>query len=460
MNKKVVGFFAGIAVFLIIYLIPLGGGLSAKGQLDLALSLMTVVWWATQIAQPAYIGGIYLMLLIIFNVATPVQVFSSSWTGSIMWLVMGAYLIAGAVKDSGLGERIAYAFIIRFVRTWNGVIVSIFVLTFILALLIPHPWPRAFLIMSVMDVVATSAKMPKEDKAKLGLAVFAASCPLSGVFLTGDTSLNPLAVADSGVNVSFINYFIYMSVPMIIAALITMGLILVLFRPTKELHINVPALKIQQANLGKFSKKEIRTLVWLVIAIALWLTSGVTGIDVGWLTFIVALLMSLPVIGGVLTAKSWSGVPVNVLVFLTSAIAIGSVGKVTGMNAWIAKEILPSTLPHNVYLLALMITLFAMIIHMFMGSVIAVMGITIPAILAATSHMGISPLAISLIVFSVVNLHYILPFHNLAVLVGSDPDTGGGYTPKDVMRLGIPLTLVMFIVAVVQVFWFQVTGLM
>ncbi|MCG0626539.1 transport protein [Lactiplantibacillus plantarum] len=458
MNKKTIGFFSGIAVFAIIYFLPIAG-LSAKGQMDLALSLMTVVWWATQIAQPAFVGGIYLMLLIIMNVATPSQVFSSAWTGSIMWLVIGAYLIAGAVNESGLGQRIAYAFIIKFVRSWKGIVISIFALTFILALLIPHPWPRAFMIMSVITVVAETAKMPKRDLAKLGLAVFAASCPLSGVFYTGDTSLNPLAVQASGQSVNFVSYFIYMGVPMIIAAILTMFLFLFLFKPSQEVHIDVEALKQQQAQLGGMTGKEVRTIIWLIIAIALWLTSGITGLDVGWLTLIVALMMSLPVVGGILTAKSWEGVPVNVLVFLTSAIAIGNVGGVTGMNNWIAKTLIPSNLPTNIYLLAIVITVFAMIIHMFMGSVIAVMGITIPAFVAATAHMGISPLAVSLLVFSVTNLHYILPFHNLAVLVGSDPDTGGGYTQKDVMRLGIPLTAVVFVVALVEMFWFHLVAL-
>ncbi|CAM3123440.1 SLC13 family permease [Lactiplantibacillus plajomi] len=458
MNKKTVGFISGIIVFAIVYLLPISG-LSAKGQMDLALSLMTVVWWATQIAQPAFVGGIYLMLLILTNVATPTQVFSSAWTGSIMWLVIGAYLIAGAVNESGLGQRIAYAFIIRFVRSWKGLVISIFVLTFILALLIPHPWPRAFMIMSVIAVVAETAHMPKRDLAKLGLAVFAASCPLSGVFYTGDTSLNPLAVQASGQSVNFVQYFVYMGVPMIIAAVLTMMTFLFLFKPSKPLEVDVPALQKQQAQLGKMTSKEVRTIFWLVVAIALWLTSGVTGLDVGWLTLIVALMMSLPIVGDILTAKSWEGVPVNVLVFLTAAIAIGKVGGYTGMNNWIAKTLIPSNLPTNIYLLAIVITIFAMIIHMFMGSVIAVMGITIPAFVAATANMGISPLAIALLVFSVTNLHYILPFHNLAILVGSDPDTGGGYTQADVMRLGIPLTLVTFVVALVMMFWFHLVGL-
>ncbi|KIS03284.1 SLC13 family permease [Paucilactobacillus wasatchensis] len=458
MKKRTIGFISGIVVFAVIYLLPLSS-ISAKGQLDLALTLMTVVWWAMQVAQPAFVGGIYMMLLIILNVATPVQVFSTSWTGSTMWLVMGAYLIAGAVRDSGFGERIAYSFIIRFVRSWNGIIVSIFVLTGILALLIPHPWPRAFLIMSVMGVVAESANMPAEDRRKIGLAVFAAACPLSGMFLTGDSTLNPLAVADSGVKTTFVKYFIYMGVPMIIAAILTMLLFMAIFKPTKPVEINFDVLREKQQALGKMSVTEKRTVIWLAIAIILWLTSGVTGIDVGWITFIVALLMSMPVIGEVLTAKSWGGVPVNVLVFLTSAMALGDVGGDTGMNKWIANTLLPSSMPHNIFLLALLITVFAIFIHMFMGSVIAVMGVTIPAILAATSHLGVSPLAISLLIFSVVNLHYILPFHNLAILVGNEPETGG-YTQKEVMKLGIPLTGVMFIVAIVMTLWFHLLGLM
>ena len=113
MKTKKIGFIAGILVALIIHFLPLQG-IEPAGQTCLALTLMTVVWWATQVAQSGYVGGIYLILLIVLGVAEPELVFKS-WTGSTMYLIIGAYLIASAVKDSGLGERIAYAFIIKFV---------------------------------------------------------------------------------------------------------------------------------------------------------------------------------------------------------------------------------------------------------------------------------------------------------------------------------------------------------
>lgn len=71
-----------------------------------------------------------------------------------------------------------------------------------MSVLIPHPWPRAFLIMSVMAVVIQSAKIPKVDAVKIGFTVFAASVPVSLIFLTGDSVINPLAASYAGDSVS------------------------------------------------------------------------------------------------------------------------------------------------------------------------------------------------------------------------------------------------------------------
>ncbi len=238
-----------------------------------------------------------------------------------------------------------------------------------------------------------------------------------------------------------------------------MGLILVLFKPTAEVSINMTEIKASQAALGKMSEKEIRTAVWVCIAIVLWLTNGITGLDIGWITLGVALMMSMPLIGEILTPADWSGVPVHVLVFLTSAMAIGKVGGATGMNAWIASTLLPATIPNNIIVLALFIAVIAMIIHMFMGSVIAVMGVAIPSILAFTSAMGYNALVVIGIVYLVVAGHYILPFHHLNMLVGQGEENGM-YTQKETIKMGVPLIPVVFVTVLIQVLWWNIIGLL
>ncbi|MCG4849955.1 SLC13 family permease, partial [Streptococcus gordonii] len=69
---------------------------------------------------------------------------------------------------------------------------------------------------------------------------------------------------------------------MLVALLCTLFLGLFLFKPSKELVYDREQIVAKQAALGKLSVKEIRTIVWLVIAIALWLT--VSGDYIGWVT--------------------------------------------------------------------------------------------------------------------------------------------------------------------------------
>jgi di/tricarboxylate transporter len=377
-----------------------------------------------------------------------------------MWLVIGAYLIANAVKTSGLGERIAYNYMLRFVKDWKSIIIGIFVLTLILSLLIPHPWPRAFLIMAVMAVIIQSSDIPKKDAIKIGVTVFAASVPVSLVFLTGDAVINPLAVQSSGKAMGFVSWLINVGPPALVASVLTAILILLLFKPTQEVSINKDQIKEKLQAMGKMTGVEKRTLFWLALAIILWMTDTVHGVNIGWVTLIIAMMMALPKIGDILTPKDWAAVPMQVLVFLTAAMAIGSVGGATGMNAWIANTLLPSTAPSNMFLFAALITVIAVILHMLLGSVIAVMGVAVPAILVFAEPMGINPLAPTLIVYMAIATHYLLPFQHLNMLVGAAEDTGG-YSQKETLRLGLPLTAMVFIVTIcVMVPWFNLTGLL
>ncbi|MBY4797724.1 anion permease [Collinsella sp. AGMB00827] len=457
LDKRLIGFVLGIVAAVVIWMLPLDG-LPDEGKKCLALTIMTVIFWACQVAQAGFVSGILLALMVIWKVAEPAVVFKS-WTGSTMWLVVGAYLIANAVKTSGLGERIAYSYMLRFVKDYRSIIVGIFVLTLVLSLLIPHPWPRAFLIMSIMGIIIKSSGIPKEDAVKIGFAVFAASVPLSLVFLTGDSVINPLAVANSGAEVSFIDWLLYMGPPSLVAGLLTCVLFLMLFRPAREIEVNKQEIQAKLTSLGSMSGVEKRTVFWIVLAIVLWLTDSIHGIDIGWITLIIGMLMAMPIIGEVVKAPDWASVPMQVLIFLTAAIAIGVVGGATGMNAWIAQTLFPASAPENIFVLSAFITVISIVLHMVLGSVIAVMGVAVPAILAFTSSMGLNPVVPTFICYMAIAMHYLFPFQHLNVLVGASEDTGG-YTQKETLRLGIPLTVVVFVVTIaVMLPWWMLIGL-
>lgn len=454
-TKREIGFLAGIAVALIVWFAPLPG-IEGNAKLMLAFTLMTVVWWALQIAQNGYTAGVLLALMCIFQLDEPAEIFYA-WTGTTMWLVIGAYLIANAVKTSGLGERIAYGYMLRFVTGFRSIIIGIFALTAILSLLIPHPWPRAFLIMAVMAVIIQSSGISKADAVKIGFAVFAASVPCSLIFITGDAVINPLAASYAG-GADFVTWLKVMGVPAIIMSIITLILFLALYRPERDYSIDKDAIRGKLADMGKMSGVEVKTIVWVLIAIVLWFTESIHGIDIGWVTFAVGMLMSMPIIGDLNAAKDWSAVPIHVLVFLTAAMAIGHVGADTGMNAWIA-SFMPTSVPDNMFIIAAIIVALSFAVHMLLGSVIAVMGVAVPAILAFAQPLGIDPMVATMICYMAVAAHYLFPFQHLNTLVGASPDTGN-YTQKETLKLGIALIPVLFLMGWVMVGWFGVIGML
>ncbi len=454
-TKREIGFLAGIAVALIVWFAPLPG-IEGNAKLMLAFTLMTVVWWALQIAQNGYTAGVLLALMCIFQLDEPAEIFYA-WTGTTMWLVIGAYLIANAVKTSGLGERIAYSYMLRFVTGFRSIIIGIFALTAILSLLIPHPWPRAFLIMAVMTVIIQSSGISKADAVKIGFAVFAASVPCSLIFITGDAVINPLAASYAG-GADFVTWLKVMGVPAIIMSIITLILFLALYRPERDYSIDKDAIRGKLADMGKMSGVEVKTIVWVLIAIVLWFTESIHGIDIGWVTFAVGMLMSMPIIGDLNAAKDWSAVPIHVLVFLTAAMAIGHVGADTGMNAWIA-SFMPTSVPDNMFIIAAIIVALSFAVHMLLGSVIAVMGVAVPAILAFAQPLGIDPMVATMICYMAVAAHYLFPFQHLNTLVGASPDTGN-YTQKETLKLGIALIPVLFLMGWVMVGWFGVIGML
>jgi di/tricarboxylate transporter len=314
--------------------------------------------------------------------------------------------------------------------------------------------------MSVMSIIIKSSNIPRADAIKIGFTVFAASVPVSLVFFTGDASISVVAAGFAG-GMTFVQWFINMGVPALIASILTMLLIFILFRPTKEITINKAEIRDKLATLGPMSAREVKTILWVALAIILWLTDSVHGIDLGWVALIIGGLLAFPFIGGVLTPKDWSSVPVQTLMFVTAAMSIGSIGAATGMNDWLANTFLTgigqfaSSSPFIFYAI---LTVIALILHMLLGSSMSVMSIAVPTILAVTTPLGINPIAPTLIVYAAIYLQYLLPYQHINILVGANEDVGG-FTQKETLRLGFPLIIVVFIVTLgVMVPWLSLLG--
>jgi anion transporter len=456
-SKSLIGFLLSIAVAVAIWFAPLPG-LSVAGQKTLAVTLFTVIWWIFNVVPPAFSTLLMLLGYLLLGLATSEDVFHI-WTTPLMWLIIASFLIAAAVTKSGLAERVATLFIIRYASSYRNLIILTYVLGFVLSFLIPHPFPRALLLMSLMRFVIQKSGMNAVDAASVGLSVFVSTTATSTILLTGDSTLNIATVGFSGLSLGWLDWPKYMAVPGILASLLMMTLHLALFRQTGPVHIDRSALLMEQQKQGPMTRVEKITLAWIVLALLLWSTDFLHGVDSAWVALLVVVGLSLPKIGGVLDTKDLStGINWPILFFVMGAMAIGTVGKSTGLAEWLAATLMPAVPPQNPYLFALLVGGATMLIHMILGSALACMSIVAPPMVHYAASAGWSPLFPALLVYTAVAIHYVFPFQQVIILLGQGET--GGYSTRHVLRYGLPLTIIALIVLIpIEVTWWAILGL-
>lgn len=458
--KRTIGLVAGLAVAVIIWGLPLKG-LDVLGRHCLALTLCAVILWALEVTNSGFIGcGLLLsyMLLLDPEIVTP-QLVLKLWFMPMQYLIIGGFLIAAAVKNSGVGKRFALLCLGRFVKTYKQAVIACYVLSYVLSLIIPQSFPRAFLIMSAMSCVIEKSGIDKKAAANIGLAVFASQIGAGMFLMTGESMLNFALLEQIPVALrpSWGGWFFGMGVPAMLLGAMMCLVQLKLYPGPKTFHFSPELTREELAAMGPLSKREIKTIFWLAVAVILWMTDKLHGVDLGWVTLGVAVLMSMPIIGGVVTKDDWAEINMGTLLFLTACIAIAGVGGVTGMNAYLAQLILPSNLNVGPVVFAVVGAALTMLLHLALGSVMATFALVTPALLTLAEPLGLSPMVVAFIVYMGAATQYIFPYQSLYVTIGLG-DRAGGYTTNDVIRYGVACTIPTFICVVFAMVWWQVIG--
>jgi di/tricarboxylate transporter len=278
------------------------------------------------------------------------------------------------------------------------------------------------------------------------------------ILLTGNSMLHPVVIGFAGVQVSWLGWVGYMAVPGVLASGLMCSLHLLVFPPKSRRPIDTQALQAAQAQLGPMSAAEKRTLAWIVVALLLWATDALHHIDPAWVALGAAVGLALPVIGNVLEAPDFThSIDWPILMFVAGALAIGTVGKETGMAQWLATILLPAVPPANPYVFALLIGGATILIHMGLGSALAAMAIAAPPMVAYAVTAGWSGLLPALLVYTAVQIHYLLPFQQVTILLGTGQ--GGRYGSAETLKYGLPLTALTILVMLLEVAWWQIAGL-
>lgn len=241
------------------------------------------------ILQPASVPVVMVTVIGFGSLLVPLGQLLSGYSNSTVWLVFSAFLITQAFIDTGLGKRIAYVMIGLVGKSSLGLVYGQMLTDFILSPATPSNTARSGGIVYPIfrNVAITLGSEPGATSRRVGayitIAGYHISLSTSAVFLTAcapNVMIAGFASDILKVHISWMQWFLYMSVPAILICLLVPYILYKIYPPEIKDITNHKELAQQGlAEMGPMQAKEKILVVLFLLAVIGWGTASITKIS-------------------------------------------------------------------------------------------------------------------------------------------------------------------------------------
>jgi di/tricarboxylate transporter len=257
--------------------------------------IFAVGLWATAIV-PEYLTAIIFLLLAVTLTGSDRAVVFSGFHSSAAWMIFGGLIIALAVRTTGLGARIAGIIFSRIGKSYLSVLAGIIVVTGLTSFVIPSNAARVMIMLPIFLALADRLGFAAGSNGRVGiaLAVGAGSIyPSFTILPSAVPNLVMIGAAESilGMHMTYGQYFLAQFPVITIVSVIALPLLL------KFLFPDIARPNGEDIAARPIGAPEIRLLIILAVALALWITDFAHGISPAWVSLAAAIICMTPRIG-------------------------------------------------------------------------------------------------------------------------------------------------------------------
>ena len=446
-------FFLILAVlFWYIVSLPTPAGLSVEGQNAIAILFIAIALWVSN-AIPLVITSLFVIIAVPFFEVLSTRETYSHFGNEAVFFILGAFILAAAVMQSGLSSRVALVILEKFGTTPKKLLVSIFFLAAFLSFVMSEHAVAAMLFPIVLEIAkGLQLKPRKTNYGKLLFLSLTWGCIIGGVatFLGG--ARVPLAVGilqeTSGVAIEFFEYTLAV-LPAVIA-MMAIGLF-ILF---KTFSIDIDSvdsarnmLKMRNKELGKMRYEEYLIALLLIVTIFFWvfygLDLGLSNIALG--SVVILFLFRLVRWKDVEEYVNW-----GVIFMYGGAITLGASLAKSGAAAWIINLILSSWDLMPLTLIAIVSLLTIILTEAMSNS--AVIAILMPLVAGLGEEYNIDPKILTYAIAMPAGFAFTLP---MATPANAIAVSSGYLNITDMVRVGIFASLSAWLVfnLMVRFYW-------
>jgi sodium-dependent dicarboxylate transporter 2/3/5 len=447
-------------------------GLDVAGQRLLAILMFIVVVWATEaVAYP--VSALMLIMLMMWAGAVGKGTYNSAlkealsgFSSQTPMAVLCATAFAVIVEKTGLSERVVY----RILKLVSGgqiavkakrLLAALFFVEIPLSLMVPSATGRSALYVSIAEGLAKPFKFIKLDEAakdeqgnpfQKAVYIVAAIMPviMGAAFLTGAeaTMLAGRLISDATKHQQYwLDTAIYLFFPALLLML-CLYLILVKVFPSSVDNIPLTFINERLVALGPMKKDEKTVLAVLIGAILLWITDSIHHIPAEAVLILVAVVLFCPGIGPGNWKKdgkalAWGSFLV-IAVSLSFATMLSKYGVMKLIATWLSGAGVT-----NFAAFMFMVSVTLIIMRIAVASNTGATAIFVPLALELGQVAGMATpqiIALAWITYVFCRAGHLFPQQSAQVLLTYE---FGFYSRKDLLKVGIPITLATLVIYMV-----------
>jgi anion transporter len=369
--------------------------------------------------------------------------------------VVGALLFGTMAAKSGLARRIAYQVMLRIGSTYSRLLLGLIVSDFLITLFVPSGLPRVIIMSTVaLGLIEAFGVGPGSN---IGRGMFLILTYTASVFdktiIAGAASIIARGAIEKYGHVEVLwSRWLVAYLPTDIVMILVAWRLMLWFYPPENASLPALFLKDELAKMGAWKPIEKKSLVLMLVAIALWATDFLHHTSASIIGLGIGLLAVLPRVG-VLGIEDLRRLNYLQVFFIGSAVSMGrvltatkSLDVLTGvLFGWV------TPLLGHTYLSTFVLYWTAFVYHIFLASELSMLGTSVPVLMNYATAHNLNPLAMGMI-WTFACSAKIFVYQSAVLVVGY---SYGYFRSKDLFRLGFCMGIVdsVLLVLVVALYW-------
>lgn len=300
------------------------------------LLFFSIGLWVTE-AIPAFAVGLFIMTYLVYTLGNKnlnqapenIEKYVTTFSSSIIWLLLGGFFLARAMTKTGLDESIL-KLTLKFSGTKpRNIVVAVMFATMVISSLMSNTAATSMVVASLLPLLRVHGKSGLAKALLLGVSTAATVGGMSTIIGSPTNAIAAGSLEKAGMDISFLEWMKFgLPLSLVLTTISCLLLLFVFVKDNTPLYLDFILHKKEEADVAGSKSHRYVVLGVIVVTIFMWLTGDFHGISVAAVSAIPLVVLTLT---RVLNNDDVKSMPWDTLLLVAGGLSLGVALQQTGL---------------------------------------------------------------------------------------------------------------------------------